>query len=286
MAKSVIDQDAPCPDSNVCCPSGATGLDNLLCRDENNFSNGSTGTLPGGTYNYTDLYHTSSCQSQSYDGCSIRCTTYDSGSGKYIWACDSTLTSYCCHSDTESLAQYDCCQNGTFSLVAHSQSTSTTSTTSTTSSSILSVSTAPISTTADRTTPTPTDTTEPHPSSSLSTGAKAGIGVGISVLGIVAISLAVVLGCSRRKREKARVSEEGLAEMPFGLYKIQELDNTARPPDLGPGRTLAEYMNLVLETGRLWFVCCLLLEVVSSGVVGPESRNSSGTIEPPGGHSY
>jgi hypothetical protein len=72
---TIAEDDEPCPDSNVCCPSGATCLDNLLCRDENNFSNGSTVTFPGGTYNYTDLYHTSSCQSRSYDECSIQCTT-------------------------------------------------------------------------------------------------------------------------------------------------------------------------------------------------------------------
>ncbi|KAL3486344.1 hypothetical protein BJX62DRAFT_242043 [Aspergillus germanicus] len=230
---TTAEDDEPCPDSNVCCPSGATCLDNLLCRDENNFQNGSTVTFPSGTYNYTDLYQTSSCQSRSYDGCSIQCTTYDSDSGKYIWACDSMLTSYCCHSDTESLAQYDCCQNGTFSLAAPSESTSTTSTTSTTSSSTLSVSTAPISTTADQSTPIATGTTEQHPSSSLSTGAKAGIGVGISVLGIVAITLAVVLVYSRRKRAKAAVSEKAVAEMPSGLYTIPEMGNTARPSELG-----------------------------------------------------
>ncbi|KAJ0415604.1 hypothetical protein BJY00DRAFT_293174 [Aspergillus carlsbadensis] len=238
---TIAEEDEPCPNSNICCPSGGTCLDNLLCRDENNFLNGSTVTFPGGTYNYTDLYHTSSCQSQSYDGCSVQCTTHDSDSGKYIWACDSTLTSYCCHSDAESLAQYDCCQNGTFSLATPSQSTSTTSTTSTTSSPTLSSSTATVSTTASMTAdqsplPTATNTTEPQLSSSLSTGAKAGIGVGISVLGIVSISLAVVLVCSRRKRVTARVSEKGLAEMPSGLYNIPEMDNTARPPELGSGR--------------------------------------------------
>jgi hypothetical protein len=72
---TIAEEDEPCPNSNSCCPSGATCQDNLLCRDENNFLNGSTVTFPGGTYNYTDLYHTSSCQSRSYDGCSVQCTT-------------------------------------------------------------------------------------------------------------------------------------------------------------------------------------------------------------------
>jgi hypothetical protein len=67
--------DKPCPNSNICCPSGDTCMDNLLCRDKHNFANKSAVTFPGGVYNFTDLYHTSSCQSQSYNGCSIQCTT-------------------------------------------------------------------------------------------------------------------------------------------------------------------------------------------------------------------
>ncbi|KAL4789065.1 hypothetical protein BDV19DRAFT_374677 [Aspergillus venezuelensis] len=117
---TIAEDDEPCLNSNICCPSGDACMDNLLCRDKNNFANGSTVTFTGGTYNYTDLYHTSSCQSQSYNGCSIQCTTYNSDSGEYIWACNSALTSYCCHSDPESLGQYDCCQNGTFSLASPS----------------------------------------------------------------------------------------------------------------------------------------------------------------------
>jgi hypothetical protein len=55
-------------------------------------------------------------------------------------------------------------------------------------------------------------------------------------LGIIAISLAGVLVCSRRKREKAKVFEKGLAEMPSGLYNIPEMENTARPPELESGK--------------------------------------------------
>ncbi|KAL2841222.1 hypothetical protein BJY01DRAFT_217711 [Aspergillus pseudoustus] len=228
---TIANNDEPCPNSNICCPSGDTCMDNLLCRDKNNFANGSTVTFPGGTYNYTDLYHTSSCQSQSYNGCSIQCTTYDSDSGEYIWACDSALTSYCCHSDPESLAQYDCCQNGTFSLASPSQDTSTS--TSMTSSLTPSGSTSPTSTTSDLSATTAPNTIEPDPSSSLSTGAKAGIGVGAAVAGITAISLVIVLVRSRRKREKARVNEQVIAEMPSDLSSPQEMDGTARPPELG-----------------------------------------------------
>ncbi|KAL6233781.1 hypothetical protein BDW75DRAFT_214131 [Aspergillus navahoensis] len=230
---TIAEDDEPCPNSSICCPSGDTCMDNLLCRDKNNFANGSTVTFPGGTYNYTDLYHTSSCQSQSYNGCSIQCTTYNSNSGEYIWACDSTLTSYCCHSGPESLAQYDCCQNGTFSLASPSQSTSTTGTTSSTSASTLSSSTVSISTTASSSATTATNTIEPNPSSSLSTGAKAGIGVGIAAAVIIAISLVVILVRARRKREKAKVGEKVLAEMPSDLSNRQEMDGAARPSELG-----------------------------------------------------
>ncbi|KAL4937332.1 hypothetical protein BDV06DRAFT_74972 [Aspergillus oleicola] len=230
---TIAEDDEPCPNSNICCPSGDTCMDNLLCRDKNNFANGSTVTFTGGTYNYTDLYHTSSCQSQSYNECSIQCTTYNSGSGEYIWACDSTLTSYCCHSDPESLGQYDCCQNGTFSLASPSQGTSTTSTTSTSSSATFSGSTTFTSTTTDPSRTTATSTIEPDPSSSLSTGAKAGISVGVAAAVIIAISLVVVLVRTRRKRGRARVGEKVLAEMPSGFSSRQEMDGTARPSELG-----------------------------------------------------
>ncbi|KAL5335489.1 hypothetical protein BJX70DRAFT_410386 [Aspergillus crustosus] len=230
---TIAEDDEPCPDSRICCPSGDTCMDNFLCRDQNNFANGSTVTFPGGTYNYTDLYHTSSCQSQSYDGCSIQCTTYNSDSGEYVWACDSALTSFCCHSGPDSLAQYDCCQNGTFSLASPNQGTSTGSTTLTTSSSTLSGSAASISTTADAPATTATSTIAPDPSSSLSTGAKAGIGVGVAAAVILVISLVIVLVCARRKRGKAKLGEKVLAEMPSDLSNIQEMDGTARPSELG-----------------------------------------------------
>ncbi|KAL5049572.1 hypothetical protein BDW71DRAFT_151005 [Aspergillus fruticulosus] len=234
---TIAEDDEPCPNSNICCPSGDTCMDNLLCRDKNNLANASTVNFPGGEYNYTDLYHTSSCQSQSYNGCSIQCTTYNSDSGEYIWACNSALTSYCCHSDPESLSQYDCCKNGTFSLASPGQGTSTTATstgaTTTTSSSTLSGSTPLVSTTADPSAATATNPIEPDPSSSLSTGAKAGSGVGVAAAVIVAISLVVVLVRARRKREKARVGEKVFTEMPSDLSNRQEMDSTARPSELG-----------------------------------------------------
>lgn len=68
--------DTPCPNANTCCPSGATCMDNLLCRDKNNHPNGSLTVFPDGhSYNYTGLYYTPSCQDKSYKGCSVACTT-------------------------------------------------------------------------------------------------------------------------------------------------------------------------------------------------------------------
>jgi hypothetical protein len=70
------EDDTPCPNANTCCPSSATCMDNLLCRDKNNHANGSLTDFPDGhSYNYTGLYYTPSCQDKSYKGCSVACTT-------------------------------------------------------------------------------------------------------------------------------------------------------------------------------------------------------------------
>ncbi|KAH1291800.1 hypothetical protein KXV68_004883 [Aspergillus fumigatus] len=68
--------DTPCPNANTCCPSGATCMDNLLCRDKNNHPNGSLTVFPDGhSYNYTGLYYTPSCQDKSYKGSVLMSST-------------------------------------------------------------------------------------------------------------------------------------------------------------------------------------------------------------------
>jgi hypothetical protein len=69
-------KDTPCAGSNMCCPQGDSCMDNGICRDKNNFPNGTKVTFPDGdSYNYTGLYMTSSCQDKSYQGCTVPCTS-------------------------------------------------------------------------------------------------------------------------------------------------------------------------------------------------------------------
>ncbi|KAH2006248.1 hypothetical protein KXV22_001717 [Aspergillus fumigatus] len=199
--------DTPCPNANTCCPSGATCMDNLLCRDKNNHPNGSLTVFPDGhSYNYTGLYYTPSCQDKSYKGCSVACTTYDSYRGQYIWACNAALTEYCCHNDEAGLGQADCCDGGTFELPAPgsgsssasasaSASTSTpVSSTSTTTTSSSTLASAP----SESGTPSTTAAATAAATASLSTGAKAGIGIGAAGAGIIIIVLVALLLRARR----------------------------------------------------------------------------------------
>ncbi|KAL2012387.1 hypothetical protein VTN00DRAFT_5105 [Thermoascus crustaceus] len=219
---SIADNDVPCPDSNICCPSKDTCMDNGLCRDVNNHPNGSLTYLPGaanpGPYNYTGLYYTSSCQSKSFTNCIVPCTTYSSNSGQYVWACNDALTSYCCHYDPVSLSHQDCCSNGTFPLpspkVLGEQTSSSTTTTPSFTSSTSAISSAS----------TNSQTSNPTSESSLSTGAKAGIGVGVAVAGIIIIVLGGLLWRAHTRTRQPQA--EG--NLNQGNWNKSELD-TAEP---------------------------------------------------------
>ncbi|KAH2499597.1 hypothetical protein KXW70_001847 [Aspergillus fumigatus] len=158
---------------HTCCPSGATCMDNLLCRDKNNHPNGSLTVFPDGhSYNYTGLYYTPSCQDKSYKG-SVLMRLDDSYRGQYIWACNDALTEYCCYNDEAGLGQADCCDGGTFDSTLAS---------------------AP----SESGTPSTTAAATAAATASLSTGAKAGIGIGAAGAGIIIIVLVALLLRARR----------------------------------------------------------------------------------------
>ncbi|KAH2861489.1 hypothetical protein KXV67_000471 [Aspergillus fumigatus] len=178
--------DTPCPNANTCCPSGATCMDNLLCRDKNNHPNGSLTVFPDGhSYNYTGLYYTPSCQDKSYKG-SVLMRLDDSYRGQYIWACNAALTEYCCHNDEAGLGQADCCDGGTFELPAPGSGSS--------SASASTLASAP----SESGTPSTTAAATAAATASLSTGAKAGIGIGAAGAGIIIIVLVALLLRARR----------------------------------------------------------------------------------------
>ncbi|EED14867.1 conserved hypothetical protein [Talaromyces stipitatus ATCC 10500] len=216
---TVATNDIPCPGSKMCCPSSDSCMDNGLCRDKINHSNGSTTTFPDGhTYNYTGLYYTPSCQDVTYNGCLIDCTTYSSNRGEYIWACNDALTSYCCHLDSDSLGQGDCCAHGTFSLSSPQVLGQTASTTANPTSTI-STRTAG-TTTSQLASPTVTNSI----TNTLSPRAKAGIGVGVAA-GMIIVSVLAALWYRAyrhaRSQGASQVGERGTSE----LYVKPELDS-------------------------------------------------------------
>lgn len=72
---SIAYDDTPCSDSPMCCRVGDACMTNGLCRDRNNHPDGSL-TLNGGhEFNFTGLYSTASCQEESFQNCSIQCST-------------------------------------------------------------------------------------------------------------------------------------------------------------------------------------------------------------------
>ncbi|KAH8689002.1 hypothetical protein BGW36DRAFT_391559 [Talaromyces proteolyticus] len=228
---TVAENDTPCANSEMCCPSGDACMSNGLCRDKNNFQNGSTVTFPGGvTYNYTGLYYTPSCRNETYDSCSIQCTTYDSYKGQYIWACNAALTSYCCHLDSDNLGQDDCCSHGIFSLASPvilgdtvSSTTAPTMTAATTTSGSP-AKTDTNTTSSPSVTSTPISTPAPSSAAPLSSGAKAGIGVGVAAAVIIIIVLAAMWYRAAR-RNRPQINAAGAT---VTTYEKSELDATVQ----------------------------------------------------------
>ncbi|KAF3402000.1 hypothetical protein F1880_009838 [Penicillium rolfsii] len=191
--------DTPCSDSPMCCRLGDACMTNGLCRDKNNHPNGSLTIFGVQEYNFTGLYATASCQERSYQNCSIECSTYSSSSFDYVWACNTGLTSYCCHDSSLNLAQRDCCNNGTFTLP--SPTVLGVSATSTTSNTRTSVSINSNSSTSYATSTSSTNTQSHNSSSSLSTATKIGIGLGVT-LGVLGCISAATCFVRRYKRKK------------------------------------------------------------------------------------
>ncbi|GFF98616.1 hypothetical protein IFM61392_00389 [Aspergillus lentulus] len=207
--------DTPCPNANTCCPSSATCMDNLLCRDKNNHANGSLTDFPDGhSYNYTGLYYTPSCQDKSYKGCSVACTTYDSYRGQYIWACNAALTRYCCHDDEAGLSQGDCCDGGTFELAAPGSSALPSASASASPSASASSSSTLAGAPSGSVTSSAATATAAVATNSLSTGAKAGIGIGAAGAGIIIIVLVALLFRAHRLAAKTR-GQSQIGKNPF-----------------------------------------------------------------------
>lgn len=187
-----------------------------------------------------------------------------SSSADYIWSCDLSLTKFCCHNPDESLGQFDCCSDGTFSLpsprilggqVSQTASssipsstpsgTSTSTSTSTSKTAQSTISTAPPD---QKSSPLPPTDTAASKSSGLSTGAKAGIGVGVAVGAIIVIVLGILFYRAHRKKHP---TAELSAATPSG-QPTSEIDGrsvVARqmiPQQLG-GKPMSELSSGVKE---------------------------------------
>ncbi|KAF2716638.1 hypothetical protein K431DRAFT_12009 [Polychaeton citri CBS 116435] len=174
-----------CPGVDWCCRPTDTCSTNGLCRDVNNYPDGSNVTFSNGaSANMTGLYRTPACVNSDFSGCVTQCTGASSSSFSFLWACNDGLTEYCCIGGHSQYDQKACCSdNATFELGSASTSSSTTSivTSSKTSSPFNTTLTTTPSSTSTPTAAAPTSSTTKGSSDSLSEGTKIGIGVGLAV---------------------------------------------------------------------------------------------------------
>ncbi|KAF2479998.1 hypothetical protein BDY17DRAFT_29942 [Neohortaea acidophila] len=236
----------PCPGVNFCCDETQYCESNGLCRDKNNHANGSVTYFPGkadpGPYNFTGLYQTPTCNNAAFQGCDEECTASDATTFAYIWACTDNLLNYCCHNNTVSLSQRDCCSAATRFQLASPVA-------------LIPSSAAPTSST------TTGDPNAPPSQSGLSDSAKIGVGVAVPVVVILVVAATIWFIRLRRTNKHARSQRSTTAKLYQDTPEEQEnwrshdqrtaeLENDQLRPELeGRGRPLELPNNTVHELG-------------------------------------